>query len=201
MEKLKAWWALDEAAEKASTDNPFEPVAESARQETAPMLVLAFGWGFLITGLLTGGALGQGVPFWPDMVAATFLGNTVNFIIGALVGYMGYKTACNSALLYRYVYGRMGVVLPVLFVSLLTIGWQAIIVGAFGFAWAQSFETPLFYAVAIFGGLLFTVTTYFGVKGTAKVAVPSVLLLVLVGLYDGWSNLDQAGGWVDFLSQ
>jgi cytosine permease len=201
MSKLKAWWTFNEAEETASDDNPFEPLTEAQRQETAPMLILAFGWGFLITGLLTGGALGQGVAFWPDLIAASAVGNLVNFVIGALIGYMGYQTACNSALLYRYVYGRMGVVLPVLFVSLLTIGWQAIIVGAFGFAWAQSFETPLFYAVAIFGGLLFTVTTYYGVKGIEKVAMPSVLVLVLVGLYAGWTNIDQAGGFSAFLGQ
>lgn len=201
MSKLKAWWTFNEAEETASDDNPFEPLTEAQRQGTAPMLILAFGWGFLITGLLTGGALGQGVAFWPDLIAASAVGNLVNFVIGALIGYMGYKTACNSALLYRYVYGRMGVVLPVLFVSLLTIGWQAIIVGAFGFAWAQSFETPLFYAVAIFGGLLFTVTTYYGVKGIEKVAMPSVLVLVLVGLYAGWTNIDQAGGFSAFLRQ
>lgn len=201
MSKLKDWWTLDEAEERASADSPFEPLTEDQRQNTGAMLVLAFGWGFLITGLLTGGALGQGVAFWPDLIVASAVGNLVNFVIGALIGYMGYKTACNSALLYRYVYGRIGVVLPVLFVSLLTIGWQAIIVGAFGFAWAQSFETPLFYAVAIFGGILFTVTTYFGVKGIEKVAMPAVLVLVLVGLYAGWTNIDQAGGWAAFLQQ
>ena len=201
MQKLKAWWTLDEAEERASADNPFEPLREDQRQDTMPMLVLAFGWGFLITGLITGGALGKGVAFWPDLIAASAVGNLVNFVIGALIGYMGFKTACNSALLYRYVYGRIGVVLPVLFVSLLTIGWQAIIVGAFGFAWAQSFETPLFYTVAILGGVLFTVTTYFGVKGIEKVAMPAVLVLVLVGLYAGWTNIDQAGGWAAFLSQ
>lgn len=201
MEKIKTWWTLDESEERASADNPFEPVREEQRQETAPMLILAFGWGFLITGLITGGALGRGVAFWPDLIVASALGNMVNFVIGALIGYMGYKTACNSALLYRYVYGRIGVVLPVLFVSLLTIGWQAIIVGAFGFAWAQSFTSPLFYAVAIFGGILFTVTTYFGVKGIEKVATPAVLVLVAVGVYAGWTNIDQAGGWAAFLEQ
>lgn len=201
IEKLRAWWAFDEADEKASDDNPFAPLSDAQRQNTAPMLILAFGWGFLITGLLTGGALGKGVAFWPDLILASAIGNLVNFVIGALIGYMGYRTACNSALLYRYVYGRMGVILPVLFVSLLTIGWQAIIVGAFGFAWAQSFETPLFYTVAILGGLLFTVTTYYGVKGIERVAMPAVLVLVLVGLYAGWTNIDQAGGWTAFLSQ
>ncbi len=199
MEKVKAWWALDEAAESATADNPFAPVRPEQRQETLPMLTLAFGWGFLITGLLTGGQLGAGVPFWPDLVVASFTGNLINFTIGGLVAYIGYKTACNSGLLYQFVYGRIGVFLPVIFLALLTTGWQAIVVGAFGFAWAQDFDSPTFYAVAIFGGILFTATTYFGVKGIERVSVPSVGILVLVGLYAIYLNVDQAGGGAAFL--
>ncbi len=199
IEKLKAWWTLDEAAEAQTADNPFAPVRPEQRQETLPMLTLAFGWGFLITGLLTGGQLGAGVPFWPDLIAASFVGNVINFTIGGLAAYIGYKTACNSGLLYQFVYGRIGVYLPVIFLALLTTGWQAIVVGAFGFAWAQDYDSPTFYAVAIFGGLLFTFTTYFGVKGIEKVSVPSVAILVLVGLYAIYLNVDQAGGGAAFL--
>ncbi len=139
------------------------------------------------------------MPFWPDLIQASLLGNLVNFVIGAVVGYMGYKTACNSGLLYRAVYGLRGAYLPVLFIALLTIGWQGIVVGAFGFAWAQSFDSTAFYAVAIFGGLLFTATTYFGVKGIEYVSIPAVTVLVAVGLYAIWLNVDTAGGWDAFL--
>jgi len=38
-----------------------------------PILTLAFGWGFLITELLTGGQLGAGVPFRPELIAQWFL--------------------------------------------------------------------------------------------------------------------------------
>lgn len=200
MNKLKDWWTLDEAAEAESDDNPFAPLTPAQRQDTLPMLTLAFGWGFLITGLLTGGQLGAGVAFWPDLILATLVGNTINFVIGGLVAYIGYKTACNSGLLYQFVYGRIGVFLPVIFLALLTTGWQAIVVGAFGFAWAQDFDSPTFYAVAIFGGLLFTVTTYYGVKGIERVSVPSVAILVLVGLYAIYLNVDQAGGGAAFLA-
>jgi cytosine permease len=199
MDKIKEWWTLDEAEEAKTADNPFAPVRPEQRQETLPMLTLAFGWGFLITGLLTGGQLGAGVPFWPDLVAASFLGNTINFVIGGLAAYIGFKTACNSGLLYQFIYGRVGVYLPIIFLALLTTGWQGIVVGAFGQAWAQSDSSPAFYAAAIFGGVLFTVTTYFGVKGIERVSVPSVAILVLVGLYAIYLNVDQAGGSAAFL--
>ena len=199
-EQLKKWWTLDTTKETASADNPLEPLRPEQRRETFPLLTLAFGWGFLVTGLLTGGALGQGLPFWPDLVLASFLGNTMNFVIGALVGYIGYKTACNSGLLYRFAYGNIGAYVPVLFVALLTIGWQGIVVGAFGFAWAQSFDSPTFYAVALGAGLLYTITTYFGVSALEKVSMPSVIMLIAVGLYAAWLNVDKVGGWGNFLA-
>ncbi len=199
LEKWRAWWAWDPEAERSSADNPLSPLTDSQRRGTGPLLTLAFGWGFLVTGLIVGGLLGSGMPFWPNIVVASFAGNFANFLVGAVVGYIGYKTACNSGLLYRYVYGRAGAYLPVLAIALLTIGWQGIVVGAFGFAWAQSFDSPTFYAVAIAAGLLFTVTTYFGVKGLEIVSIPAVLVLVAVGLYTAWLNIDTAGGWQEFL--
>jgi cytosine permease len=171
-------------------------------------LALAFGWGFLVTGLFTGGLLGNGLPFWPDIVLASFIGNLVNFIIGAFVGYIGYKTACNSGLLYRYVYGNVGAYIPVVFISILLIGWQGIVVGAFGATWATAlhpelpaseiFSSTTFYIAAVFAGILYTATTYFGVKGLEKVSIPSVSVLVFVGLYAIYLNIQQAGGLSTF---
>ncbi len=198
--RLAKWWRLDENKELASADNPLSALSDHQRRGTLPLLTLAFGWGFLVTGLLTGGALGQGLAFWPDLIAASFVGNFINFVIGALVGYIGYKTACNSGLLYRFVYGNIGAYVPVLFVAILTIGWQGIVVGAFGFAWAQATDTPTFYAVAIMAGILYTATTYLGVAALEKVSMPSVIILIVVGVYAGWLNVDKAGGWQAFLA-
>ena len=162
----------------------------------------------LVTGLFTGGLLGNGLPFWPDIVLASFIGNLVNFIIGAFVGYIGYKTACNSGILYRYVYGNAGAYIPVVFISILLIGWQGIVVGAFGATWttalhpelpvSEIFSSTTFYIAAVFAGILYTATTYFGVKGLEKVSIPSVAVLVFVGLYAIYLNIQQAGGLSNF---
>ena len=180
------------------TDFTNSAVGASDRRETLPLLTLAFGWGFLVTGLIVGGGLGNGLAL-PDLIAATAIGNTINFIIAALIAYIGFFTGCNSALLFRAIYGLKGGRLPVLAIVALTICWQGIIVGAFGFAFAQSFESGAFYATAIFGGLLFTATTYFGVRGLELVSLPAAIILVVVGLYAGWINIAGAGGWPAFL--
>jgi cytosine permease len=199
MDKLREWWRWDPEKERKSDDNPVSPLEDAQRRNAGPLLTLAFGWGFLVTGLITGGALGAGLPFWPDIILASLAGNTANFVIAALIGYVGYKTACNSGLLYQLVYGKIGAYIPVLVIALLLIGWQGIVVGAFGTAWAGDSSSPTFYIVAIAAGLLFTATTYFGVRGLEIVSIPAVAVLVLVGLYAAWLNIDQAGGWSEFL--
>ena len=208
LEKLKNWWKWNPEFEKNSADNPVTALSEQQRRNAGPLLALAFGWGFLVTGLFTGGLLGNGLPFWPDIVLASFLGNLVNFIIGAFVGYIGYKTACNSGLLYRYVYGNAGAYIPVVFISILLIGWQGIVVGAFGATWttalhpelpaSEIFSSTTFYIAAVLAGILYTATTYFGVKGLEKVSIPSVAILVFVGLYAIYLNVEQAGGFSTF---
>ncbi|MDH4022354.1 MAG: hypothetical protein OEV14_04435, partial [Gammaproteobacteria bacterium] len=67
-ETLRTWWTLDTGAEERSADNPFSALSPHQRRGTGPMLALAFGWGFLITGLFIGGLLGAGQPFWPELV-------------------------------------------------------------------------------------------------------------------------------------
>ena len=198
--RLRLWWTLDARAEQQSADNPFGPLTAAQRRDSGPMLALAFGWGFLITGLFIGGLLGAGQPFWPELVWSSLLGNSVNFVVGALVGYMGYRTGCNSGLLFRLVYGNVGAAVPVLLLTVLLIFWQGITVGAFSFAWVQDFDSPWFYVVAIFASLLYTWTTYYGVQGLEKVALPAALILVAVLVYAGWFNLRQAGGWDAFLA-
>ena len=208
IEKLKNWWKWDPEAEKNSADNPLTALSDKQRRNTGPLLALAFGWGFLVTGLFTGSQLGNGIPFWPDIILTTFFGNLANFIVGAIVGYIGYKTACNSGLLYRYVYGNVGAYIPVLFISILTIGWQGIVVGAFGITWtlalnpgieaADIFTSQTFLISAILAGILYTITTYFGVKGLERISIPSVAILVLVGIYAIYLNIIQAGGFSGF---
>lgn len=191
---LKKWWSLDPEAEIASEDNPLTPLTTEQRRPGGPLLALAFGWGFLITGLLAGGALGSGVALWGDLVWYSLLGSAINFTIGALVGYMAWRTGCNSTLLFRAVYGELGAFIPVLFIALLTIGWQGIVVGAFAQIWTQAPGTALYYAAAVFAGLLYTGTTLFGVKGIERVGIPAMLGLVAVGLYAAWVNIEQSGG-------
>jgi purine-cytosine permease-like protein len=76
---------------QADNDFAFGPVDAEHRRDALPLLTLAFGWGFLITGLIVGGGLSGGLTF-PDLMLATAIGNTINFVIAGLVAYIGYRT-------------------------------------------------------------------------------------------------------------
>jgi purine-cytosine permease-like protein len=48
------------------------------------------------------------------LAQATAIGNVINFVSAALVGYIGYRTGCTSGLLYRIVFGGEGAKMPAL---------------------------------------------------------------------------------------
>ena len=122
MQWLQDWWRFDAERDAAGNDNPHGPIRDDQRRETLPLLTMAFGWGFLITGLIIGGSLGNGLPF-EQVIWTSFVGNSINFVLGALVGYIGYRTAKNSSLLYRTIYGSLGSRFPVVLVALLFESW------------------------------------------------------------------------------
>ena len=86
IEKFKNWWKWDSELEKNSADNPVTALTEQQRRNAGPLLALAFGWGFLVTGLFTGGLLGNGLPFWPDIVLASFLRQSCQFYYRCICG-------------------------------------------------------------------------------------------------------------------
>jgi phenylacetate-CoA ligase len=77
MGTLRDWWSLDPEADLVSADNPHAPLLETQRRGTVPLLTMAFGWGFLVTGLFTGGL---GAHYGVEKMGATVIpvsgGNT-----------------------------------------------------------------------------------------------------------------------------
>lgn len=47
---------------------------------------------------------------------------------------------------------------------------------------------------------MFTATTYRGVAGMEKISIPATIILILVGIYAGYMNVNAAGGWDRFLA-
>nr|WP_047169157.1 cytosine permease [Sphingomonas sp. Y57] len=191
-------WFADNQAD--AHDDPNGPITADRKQSGVLLLLVAFCWGVLATGMLVGGTLIKKMPF-EDFLFVTLAGNTITLLIGWLAGEIGFRTGLNTGLLFRAIYGRKGALLPVFLVAILATGWHAVVVGAMGFAWAQSDSGLVFALAAIGGGILITITTIFGIRSLEKLAVPKAVLLVGTGLYACSIQIDRLGGWAGLMQQ
>ena len=189
----------DDQAESNDHDDASRPVPMADRQNSVLLLLVAFAWGVLATGMLVGGTLIQRMPFG-DFLLVSFTGNAISLIVGCLAGYIGYSTGQNTGLTFRKVYGVRGSQIVVLLIAILATGWHSVVVGAMGFAWAQSTTTLTFVIAGALGGLLITVSTMFGIKALERLAIPKSILLLSTGIYASWLQISQLGGWDAFLT-
>jgi cytosine permease len=87
---------------------------------------ILWGWVLVLSSFLVGGLVGQVFPLKLSM-PIILLGTLCNAIIGVLIGSAAARTGYSSALLFRYAYGRKGVILPNVLMGLTNMGWFALI--------------------------------------------------------------------------
>ena len=87
---------------------------------------ILWGWVLVLSSFLVGGMVGTVFPLKISM-PIILLGTLANAIIGGLIGGAAARTGYSSALLYRYAYGRKGVILPNVLMGLTNMGWFALI--------------------------------------------------------------------------
>ena len=178
-------------------DDPMSSVSLEHKQNSFPLLITAFCWGFLATGMIVGGNIITRTDA-STFLWITFLGNSISLAIGCAVGYVGFKTSLNSGLLFQLTYGKVGAWLPVGLIVIMATGWHAIVAGAIGFTWTNSAAGPLYLVAATIAGLLITGGTYFGIKGIEKISVPAAIALLLTGVYSLAAQIASVGGWGSF---
>jgi cytosine permease len=189
----------DAAQSVVSNEDPLAPVAPEHKQPAFGLLITAFCWGFLATGMIVGGSLVTRT----DVATFTWLtavGNGTSLLIGCAVGYVGYATSLNSGLLFQLTYGRLGAWLPVGMIVAMATGWHAIVAGAIGYTWSNSDSGWGYVAAASVAGLLITAATYFGIKSIERVSMPAAVALLVAGIYSLWSQVGSIGGWDAFLN-
>lgn len=199
--RLKEWWRYDPAKEANSLDSVHEPLTFDKRRKAWPLLILGFTWGFLVTGLLIGGTIGPELPFFTGTIPATLIGCLVLFLIAALTGMVGYKLGGTNDMAFQFAYGKMGRRIPAIFLIIVIIGFQGVVVGGTASFWLKGTDHPAFFWVALFFGLLFTVTCYIGIDLIEKISNPAMALLIVVSIYAIFYNINKAGGWTAFNDQ
>lgn len=203
-----------------------EPVPEKARRSTRSQFMVWIGFGYAVTGLIVGGNLagyggmggmGPGMAFW-----AIVLGMGALYVMTSFLGVAAQKTGYNLALLTRFSYGSKGSIIPLLIMSLLTLGWFASIAGMVGEVWSEWIGNPSgitvinpadlgmegvdpisleeFLACAVFGAV-FTYTAVRGMSAIEKVATVFSPLILIVAVVAGVIFISQAGGVGPFMDK
>ncbi len=185
---------------------------------------ILWGWVLVLSSFMVGGIVGDVFPLQMSM-PIIFFGTLCNGIVGVLIGSAAARTGYSSALLFRYTYGRKGVVLPNVLMGLTNMGWFALILNITrdGFVAEYGAQTGglVWWIATIVIGALFILPAAIRIRWIAYIdwfAVPgflAIFFLVLMtllktaggfpALWDKWSDplkpvfigFDMAaGGWI-----
>lgn len=207
-------------------EHMLEPVPMAERRSTLSQIMVWVGFGYAVTGLYVGGALGgygggNGLP--PNLAfTAIVLGMGALFLITSFLGIAAQRTGLNLALLARYSYGSKGIVIPMLVMALLTLGWFASIDGMIGDIWGAFIGNPSgvivftpenfgYHGVApitlevflscFFWGIVFTVTAVLGMGAIEKIATAVSPLILIIAVVAGFVFIRDMGGTDAFLEK
>lgn len=219
---------LDHNQHLTSSDSEFmlEPVPKFARRSTWKQILVWVGFGYVLTGLFVGGTLAgaggtSGVNFGNALIAIT-IGMGILLMLTILMGIAAQKTGLSLALLSRYSYGYFGSNLPLIIMSILTLGWFASITGMVGQIWSSftgNISGVIILTPANFGfanipaitlenflacfiwGIIFTFTAYKGIQAIENVAIPIAPVILLIALFVGFAMLNEGGGVTPLLDK
>lgn len=212
---------------QTSQDGEFmlEPVPEDKRRSTKSQIMVWIGFGYAVTGLVVGGALGGsgGMGMSPGLAFLTIvLGMGSLFLITSFLGIAAQKTGLNLSLISRYSFGHKGIVLPMAMMALCTLGWFASILGMIGDIWGAWIGNPtgiivfdpsnygfegiapitleVFLANLVWGAI-FTYTAIRGMGAIEKVADFCAPAIMIVAIVVGIIFIVQSGGPGAFVSK
>lgn len=156
-------------------------------------------WGLVlvVSSLLVGGLIGSQLSFKDAMIVILMAG-VFNSIIAILIGIIGTKTGFTSAMIFRFSYGKIGVLLPNFIMSITTIVWFAVILNLTRDAFISIVGIPensfLYWIATLIMAVVFLVPAYKSMKWIAYVdylAAPAIIFILVATI---WGALDIGGG-------
>lgn len=200
MKKIKDAMMSDNLKQIEEIDQDFEnsPVPIDSRKNFWGITIVWLGFVFVITSMITGGGLAEGLSF-KDIILTIILGNIFLTVIAMAVANMAAKTGLSFALMTRYSFGEKGSKIATMFVPIVSIGWYTIQSAIFGHFVSQIFgitgvgELIVLFASAIIMGL-FALKGMEAITVLGYVAIPAIIFLSLAtairsaGLV-GWESI------------
>ncbi len=155
------------------------------------------GWVLVLTSFLVGGSVGKLFPL-KMAVPIILFGTLSNALVGMLIAGASARTGYSSALLYRFAYGRKGVIFPIVIMGLTVVGWFSVILSITRDGLAQHLGLAAgsvpWLLITIALGALFVLPAVLNIRWIAYVdwvAVPAFLIVFGVVLV---MTLKSAGG-------
>ncbi len=157
-------------------------------------------WGLVlsVSSLLVGGLVGSQLSFKEAMIVIAMAG-VFNSVIAILIGIIGARTGYTSAMIFRYSYGNLGVILPNFIIAITTVVWFAVILNLTRDSFVDMIgvtqQSPvMFWGITLLIAIVFLIPAYKTMKWIAYVdylAVPAIILVLVITI---WNSLDVGGG-------
>lgn len=158
-------------------------------------------WGLVLTvsSLLVGGLVGSQLSFWDAMIVIAMAG-VFNTCMAVAVGLIGTRTGYTSAMIFRFSYGDIGVILPNFIMSITTVVWFAVILNITRDAFVEMFGITvssngfLYWLITLLMAFVFFLPAYKTMRWIAYVDYLAAPALIFVLVTTFWGALDVGGG-------
>ena len=172
-------------------------VPQEERKSYASLTIIWMGFVFVVTSMMAGGGLAEGLDF-QHILLATLIGNVFLCLIACLVSYIACKTGLTFALMTRYSFGEKGSRIASFFVPIVNLGWYTIQAATYG----QFVATVLHcgqvgeYICMALSAVIMGIFSFKGIKAITilgYVAIPAIIFLSLGTSLKGINMVGLAG--------
>lgn len=181
--------------QKVAHDHDFalEAVPVEKRRGFWSMLAVMLGFTFFSASMWAGGTLGTGLKLFPDFFIVILLGNLILGIYTSLLGTVASETGLSTHLLARYAFGKKGSYITSFLLGATQVGWFGVGIAMFALPIHQATGINLILLITI-GGLLMTLTAYFGFKALTVLSLIAVPSIAILGSISVFKAIDMGGG-------
>lgn len=180
-------------------------VSDSKRMGFWTNTFILWGLVLVISSLLVGGLVGTQLPFKQAMIVIIMAG-VFNTLVAIMIGIIGARTGYTSAMIFRYSYGNMGVILPNFIIAITTVIWFAVILNITRDAFVDMIgigaeSQILFWAITLLMAFLFFIPAYKTIRWIAYIdyiAAPAIIIILIITV---WGALEVGGGLSQIIQQ
>ncbi|MCH4279706.1 cytosine permease [Mediterraneibacter sp. NSJ-151] len=172
-------------------------VPQEERKSYASLTIIWMGFVFVVTSMMAGGGLAEGLDF-QHILLATLIGNVFLCLIACLVSYIACKTGLTFALMTRYSFGEKGSRIASFFVPIVNLGWYTIQAATYGHFVATVLHCGQVgeYICMALSAVIMGIFSFKGIKAITilgYVAIPAIIFLSLGTSLKGINMVGLAG--------